>query len=143
MGKTQKSTNNNMSSFGLIEKNMELSHIYLAVHRFLISFGQTVGHFSTPVDLLFYTVKCSERLMSSYLIYYDGFNVTFGKNLYWDGIYQYDKIKLIQSCYQRFVSMMKKVNRKKLLQQYTIIILHIAQEAYCRKPEIFPFLSTR
>jgi hypothetical protein len=30
-GKTQKSTNNHMSSFGLIERNMELSHIYLAV----------------------------------------------------------------------------------------------------------------
>ena len=29
--KTQKSTNNPMSSFGLIEKNLELSHIYLAV----------------------------------------------------------------------------------------------------------------
>ena len=29
--KTQKSTSNPMSSFGLIEKNMELSHIHLAV----------------------------------------------------------------------------------------------------------------
>ena len=29
--KTQKSTNNRISRFGLIEKNMELSHIYLAV----------------------------------------------------------------------------------------------------------------
>ena len=29
--KTQKSTNNPISSFGLIEKNMELSHIYQAV----------------------------------------------------------------------------------------------------------------
>ena len=30
-GKTQKSTNNRISSFGLIEKDMKLSHIYLAV----------------------------------------------------------------------------------------------------------------
>ena len=29
--KTQKSINNPMSSFGLVEKNMELSHIYTAV----------------------------------------------------------------------------------------------------------------
>ena len=29
--KTQKSTNNLMSIFGLIEENMELSHIHLAV----------------------------------------------------------------------------------------------------------------
>ena len=29
---TQKSTNNPMSSFGLIEENMELSHIHLAVN---------------------------------------------------------------------------------------------------------------
>ena len=29
---TQKSTNNPMSSFGLIEGNIELSHIHLAVH---------------------------------------------------------------------------------------------------------------
>ena len=29
--KTQKSTYNPMSSFGLIEENMELSHIHLAV----------------------------------------------------------------------------------------------------------------
>ena len=29
--KTQKSTNNPMSNFGLIEENMELSHIHLAV----------------------------------------------------------------------------------------------------------------
>jgi hypothetical protein len=28
---TQKSTNNPMSSFGLIEENLELSHIHLAV----------------------------------------------------------------------------------------------------------------
>ena len=28
---TQKSTNNPMSSFGLIEENIELSHIHLAV----------------------------------------------------------------------------------------------------------------
>ena len=33
--KTQKSTNNRMSSFGLIEKNMELSHIFLAVIKIL------------------------------------------------------------------------------------------------------------
>ena len=32
-GKTQKSTNNHMSSFDLIEENLELSHIYLAVHE--------------------------------------------------------------------------------------------------------------
>ena len=32
-GNTQKSTNNHISSFGLIEKNMALSHIYLAVPR--------------------------------------------------------------------------------------------------------------
>ena len=31
--KTQKSTNNLMSSFGLIEENMELSHIHLAVSK--------------------------------------------------------------------------------------------------------------
>ena len=31
-GKTQKSTNNPMSSFGIIEENIELSHIHLAVH---------------------------------------------------------------------------------------------------------------
>ena len=31
--KTQKSTNNRISSFGLIEKNMELSHIFLAVTK--------------------------------------------------------------------------------------------------------------
>ena len=31
--KKQKSTNNLMSSFGLIEKNMELSHICLAVYK--------------------------------------------------------------------------------------------------------------
>ena len=30
-GKTQTSTNNVMSSFGLVEENMELSHIYQAV----------------------------------------------------------------------------------------------------------------
>jgi hypothetical protein len=29
--KTQKLTNNSMSSFGLIEENVELSHIHLAV----------------------------------------------------------------------------------------------------------------
>jgi hypothetical protein len=31
--KTQKSTNNRMSIFGLIEENMELSHIDLAVKK--------------------------------------------------------------------------------------------------------------
>ena len=31
--KTQKSTNNPVSSFGLIEENIELSHIHLAVHN--------------------------------------------------------------------------------------------------------------
>ena len=35
--KTQKSTNNRMSSFGIIEKNMELSHIFLAVTMCIIS----------------------------------------------------------------------------------------------------------
>ena len=35
--KTQKSTNNPMSIFGLIEENMELSHIHLAVQ---VSFYQ-------------------------------------------------------------------------------------------------------
>ena len=32
-GNTQKSTNNPMSSFGLIEENMEMSHIHLAVMK--------------------------------------------------------------------------------------------------------------
>ena len=95
------------------------------------------------IDLLFQTVECSERLISSYLIYCDGYNVTFGKKIICTEVIQYEKIELIQSCHQRFVSMMKKTSIKKLLQQYTIIILHIEQEAYCRKPEIFPFLSTR
>ena len=31
--KTEKSTNNWMSSFGLIEENMELSHIHLVVSK--------------------------------------------------------------------------------------------------------------
>ena len=39
--KTQKSRNNRMSSFGLIEKNMELSHIFLAV--FVRSFFAMMG----------------------------------------------------------------------------------------------------
>ena len=35
-----KSTNNHMSSFGLIEKNMELSHIYLAVFEQKLNFDE-------------------------------------------------------------------------------------------------------
>jgi hypothetical protein len=38
---TQKSTSNPMSSFGLIEENMELSHIHLAAHQ-----SRHCGHFS-------------------------------------------------------------------------------------------------
>ena len=44
-GNTQKSTNNPMSSFGLKEQNVELSHIHLAV-LLLSKFGSEWGDFN-------------------------------------------------------------------------------------------------
>jgi hypothetical protein len=46
---TQKSTSNPMSSFGLIEENMELSHIHLAVHQ-----SRHCGHFSKKNTTIFF-----------------------------------------------------------------------------------------
>ena len=45
--KTQISTNNHMSSFGLIEKNVELSHIFLAVKRWIIHSSSAEPNWAT------------------------------------------------------------------------------------------------
>ena len=54
--KTQKSTNNPLSSVGLIEENMELSHIHLAVRDHIYRCFRAPSHFS-----LFSVVKISKN----------------------------------------------------------------------------------
>ena len=44
---TQKSTNNPMSSFGLIEENIELAHIHLAVTHICMFFRAYIVSFAT------------------------------------------------------------------------------------------------
>ena len=61
MGKTQKSTNNLISSFGLIEKkNMELSLIYQAVHSLCqksCSLGHTIKKIHNQSDASVFILK--------------------------------------------------------------------------------------
>ena len=59
---TQKSTNNSMSSFGLIEENVELSHVHLAVHK--LGLAVTTYILNSSIDLI---IHKNPKVTTTYL----------------------------------------------------------------------------
>ena len=62
MQKLVKTTNNSMSSFGLIEENVELSHVHLAVHK--LGLAVTTYILNSSIDLI---IHKNPKVTTTYL----------------------------------------------------------------------------